>query len=139
MRRVELLLLFFVTLGLLTMGQLWGKFGISKTYVTFFMHHPPAFVTPGRELRIEATSVDPRNVALASHAKALLERQLIRENFKPTPNAQTALQYTVNELSPRWNSKGAWNPSVFTLETTTPTTKKAMLRRCRIANSKNRR
>lgn len=84
---------------LLAGTQGWAKFGISKTRVTFMMHHPPAFHTPGRELRVEANALDPGNAPLANQLKGMLEQELIRGNFKPVPNAQTILQFTVNDAS----------------------------------------
>jgi len=97
MNRREAALLLVLGCLVVPAAQLLAKFGISKTRVTFLMHHPPAFVTPGRELRVDANSTDPRGTIWASQLKGLLDQNLIRENFKPTPTAPTFLQFTVNQ------------------------------------------
>jgi tetratricopeptide (TPR) repeat protein len=79
-------------------NQGWAKFGWSKTWINFNMHHPPAFYAPGRELRIEATSVDPVNANLANQLKAMFAQELIKANFKSAPGAETLAQFTINDI-----------------------------------------
>jgi tetratricopeptide (TPR) repeat protein len=76
-----------------------AKFGMSKTWITFMMHHPPAFVTPGREVRTEVSAVSPENASLANQFKGQFEQSLITENFKPTPGAQTVVQFALNDIA----------------------------------------
>ena len=95
-------ILFFllsVTSCLLAGTAALAKFGMSKTWVTFMMHHPPAFVTPGREVRTDTNALDVANDLWAKQFRVLLEQSLLTANFKPTPSAQTAIQFTVNDIS----------------------------------------
>jgi len=89
----------FLFAALVTHIQVWPKFGINKTWITFMMHHPPAFVTPGREVRTDTNTLDSANALWASQFKILLEQSLVGANYKPTPNAQTVIQFTINEIS----------------------------------------
>jgi tetratricopeptide (TPR) repeat protein len=90
-------LLWLAVIGILVPAALWAKFGMIKTHVAFLMHHPPAFVAPGRELRVDASSVDPRYAPLAAQAKGLLQQRLMSEDYKPLPSAQTVLTFTIND------------------------------------------
>ncbi len=98
-RRELMLLLLCIAVTSLTGRPGWAKFGMSKTWITFMMHHPPAFVTPGREVRTDATSLDAGNAVWARQFKIMLEQNLLGANFKPSPSAQTGIQFTVNDMS----------------------------------------
>jgi tetratricopeptide (TPR) repeat protein len=96
--RLERIILFLLAAFLLVSAPGWPKFGISKTRARFVMHHPPAFHSSGRELRVEVNSIDLRTGALlVPRLQQFLEQALIRENLKVTPNAQTVLQCTLNQ------------------------------------------
>jgi tetratricopeptide (TPR) repeat protein len=97
MRQGRILLL-ILTGVLLVPAPGWCKFGISKTRARFMMHHPPAFHSPGRELRVEVNSIDLRSRSvLVPRIQQFIAQALIRENVKVVPDAQTLLQCTVNE------------------------------------------
>jgi len=96
--KLERILLLVLATILLVPAQGWCKFGISKTRARFVMHHPPAFHSPGRELRVEVNSVDLKTgPLLIPRLQQFLEQALIRENLNVSPEAQTQLQCTVNE------------------------------------------
>jgi len=98
--RPERILLLISAAILLVPAPAWPKFGISKTRTRFMMHHPPAFHSPGRELRVEVNSIDMRTGPfLVPRLQQFLGQVLLRENFKVMPNAQTLLQCTLNETA----------------------------------------
>jgi tetratricopeptide (TPR) repeat protein len=73
--------------------------------------HPPAFYTPGRELSLQVTSLDPRGgMVVVPPFRQMLHQLLMREDFKVTPRARTKLQCTVSEAialverQTRWES-----------------------------------
>jgi len=76
-----------------------AKFGMSKTWITFMMHHPPAFVTPGREVRTDVNAISQEDAGLVNQFKGQFEQSLISENFKPTPGAQTVVQFALNDVT----------------------------------------
>jgi hypothetical protein len=75
-----------------------GKFGISKTRAIYLMHYPPAFHTPGRELRVRFSSdfFGP-DAELAGQMQQQVEEALLREGFRISPSALTVLQGSLDE------------------------------------------
>jgi hypothetical protein len=75
-----------------------GKFGISKTRAVSLMHYPPAFHTPGREVRVRFSSdfFGP-DAALAGEMQQQVEEALLREGFRISPAALTVLQGSLDE------------------------------------------
>ncbi len=111
MLRRKLLLLALTSACLLAGTGLWAKFGITKTRAVYMLPHPPAFYTPGRELSLQVTSLDPRGgMVVAPLFRRMLHQLLTREDFHVTPTARTRLQCIVSEAialverQTRWES-----------------------------------
>ena len=110
MRR-KLLFLALTSACLLAGTELWAKFGINKTRAVYMLPHPPAFYTPGRQLSLQVTSLDPRGgMVVVPPFRQMLHQLLMREDFNVTPRARTKLQCTVSEAialverQTRWES-----------------------------------
>ena len=110
MRR-KLLFLALTSACLFAAAGLWAKFGITKTRAVYMVPHPPAFYTPGRELSLQVTSLDPRGgMVVVPPFRQMLHQLLMREDFNVTPRARTKLQCTVSEAialverQTRWES-----------------------------------
>jgi hypothetical protein len=109
--RRKLLLLALTSACLLAGSGLWAKFGITKTRAVYMLPHPPAFYTPGRQLSLQVTSLDPRGGrVVVPRFREMLHQLLVREGFNMTPAARTRLQCTVSEAvalverQTRWES-----------------------------------
>lgn len=107
----KLLLLVLVSACWFAGAGLWAKFGISKTRAVYLLPHPPAFYTPGRQISLQVTSLDPRSGgAVVPPFRQMLHQSLVRENFDVAPRARTRLQCTVSEAvalverQTRWES-----------------------------------
>jgi tetratricopeptide (TPR) repeat protein len=109
--RRKLLFLALTSACLLAGDGSWAKFGITKTRAVYMLPHPPAFYTPGRELSLQVTSLDPRGgMVVVPPFRQMLHQLLMREDFNVTPRARTRLQCTVSEAialverQTRWES-----------------------------------
>jgi tetratricopeptide (TPR) repeat protein len=107
----KLLLLALLCACLVATIEAWPKFGITKARATYMLPHPPAFYTPGRQLSLQVTSLDPRGgVVAAPLLRQMLHQLLAREGFGVTPAARTRLQCSVSEAialverQTRWES-----------------------------------
>ena len=99
MKRAKFVFVFLLSVLVIGAAPGAAKFGITKTRARFMMRHPPAFHTPGREIRMEVTSIDRRGGMAAPRLQQLLGQALIRENFKLTPTAAAILQGALNEVA----------------------------------------
>ncbi len=80
---------------LLSAAPCEGKFGISKTRVTFSLRHPPAFYTPANEIAIQATATDPNGAPVSNDIRTMLEQALVHEGFRALLSAQTLIGVTI--------------------------------------------
>lgn len=110
----KLLLLALLGACLVATTEAWPKFGITKARAGYMLPHPPAFYTPGRQLSLQVTSLDPRGgMVVAPMLQQMLQQLLVREDFSVTFGARTVLQCTVSEAvalverQPRWESVNA--------------------------------
>jgi len=76
----ELLLLALISVCGMAGTEAWAKFGIAKTRAAYLLPQPPAFHTPGRQLSMQVTSLDPRGGAMvAPLLQQMLQPLLARE------------------------------------------------------------
>jgi tetratricopeptide (TPR) repeat protein len=109
--RRKLLLLGLTSPCLLAGAGLWAKFGITKTHAAYLLPHPPAFYTPGRQLSLQVTSLDPRGgMVVVPRFREMLQQLLVREDFLVTPAARTKLQCTVSEAVALVERQTRWEP-----------------------------
>jgi len=81
-------------------APLWGKFGVNKTHAHFSIYHPPAFLAPQRQLRVEVGSVDTRTgFLIVPRLQHFLEDALVSQGFKISPGARTELECTLTDSS----------------------------------------
>ncbi len=81
-------------------APLWSKFGVNKTHARFSIYHPPAFLTPQRQLRLEVGSVDMRTgFLMVPRLQHFLEEAMVSQGFKISPGARTKLECTLTDAS----------------------------------------
>jgi hypothetical protein len=107
----KLLLLALLCTCLVATIEAWPKFGITKTRAVYMLPHPPAFYTPGGQLSLQVTSLDPRGgEVVAPLLRRMLRELLAREGLSVTPAARTRFECSVSEAialverQTRWES-----------------------------------